>query len=82
MLDLEVVPERALRSGQWEFVLGKSSSLRYCSVTNLLHATGMPLYQAIEILKRECECIKKIQITYSEQVGQKTSLNALMCFHY
>lgn len=49
MLDLEVVPERALRSGQWEFVL------------------GMPLYQAIEILKRECECIKKIQITYSEQ---------------
>ena len=27
MLDLEVIPSRALGSGQWEFVLGKDDSI-------------------------------------------------------
>lgn len=49
MLDLEVIPERALGGAQWELVL------------------GMPLIQALEILKRQSDVIRKVHITYSEQ---------------
>ncbi|XP_064391487.1 phagosome assembly factor 1-like [Halichondria panicea] len=50
MLDLEVIPERALVGDQWEFVL------------------GMPLAQAIEILKKQCLTVKRVHLNYNNQI--------------
>ncbi len=91
MLDLEVIPERALGSGQWEFVLGESTlpashtrvppSDINCNSPPLsipvthARAPGMPLSQAIETLKRQCAAIKDVQILYSEQVSPGSLIN-------
>uniref|UniRef100_H2YCQ4 Uncharacterized protein n=1 Tax=Ciona savignyi TaxID=51511 RepID=H2YCQ4_CIOSA len=49
MLDLQVVPERALGNEQWEFAL------------------GMPIYQAVQILQRQCRVIKEVNVVYNEK---------------
>ncbi len=33
--------------------------------------TGMPLAQAIEILKKQCLTVKRVQLNYSNQVGHE-----------
>ena len=77
MLDLEVIPERALGGRQWEFVLGEffnvvfvkvSATFPFKLVVFLAPQIGMPLAQAVEILKKQCAVIKNIQLKYSEQV--------------
>lgn len=92
MLDLEVMPERSLRGGQWEIVLGKlnSRTLWWCAYLTsclvigceslacktslfqivVLLLLGMPLAQAVEVLRRQCTAIKNVQVTYSERVSQ------------
>lgn len=92
MLDLEVMPERSLRGGQWEIVLGKlnSKTLWWCAYLTsclvvgceslacktslfqilVLLLLGMPLAQAVEVLRRQCTAIKNVQVTYSERVSQ------------
>uniref|UniRef100_H2Y3F6 Uncharacterized protein n=2 Tax=Ciona intestinalis TaxID=7719 RepID=H2Y3F6_CIOIN len=49
MLDLQVVPERALGNEQWEFTL------------------GMPIYQAVQIIQRQCRIIKEVHVVYNEK---------------
>lgn len=73
MLDLEVIPERALGGAQWELVLGKNRNIKFPLFVNELRkdfvrSLGMPLIQALEILKRQSDIIKKVSITYNEQV--------------
>ena len=84
MLDLEVIPERALGNDQWEFVLGKwggqnlpKTARNYLSLRMSLSLSlsapwsrdpGMPVVQAVEVLQRQCAAIKDVQIKYSEQV--------------
>jgi len=66
MLELEVKPERSVSSGRWEFTLGKIlKSLKISYVYSL--PLGMPLAQAIQILKMECTNIKDVQVIYNEQ---------------
>lgn len=50
MIDVEVIPELALRCDAWEFVL------------------GMPLQQAVEILKKHDNIVNTVDFWYSENV--------------
>ena len=39
---------------------------------------GMPLAQAIEVLKRQCSVIKKVQLRYSDQVYTEHGIVAIV----
>lgn len=67
MLELEVVPERAVGAGQWQFVLGIYRQL-VNKVLDVLSLAGMHLVQAVDILKRHCTVIKNVQFRYSDKV--------------
>ena len=79
MLDLEVIPERALGGRQWEFVLGEFFQRNFRRSISGFHGQigrisghvyiGMPLAQAVEILKKQCATVKNVQLKYSEQVS-------------
>ena len=45
-----------------------SAAFSFKLVVFLAPQIGMPLAQAVEILKKQCAVIKNVQIKYSEQV--------------
>ena len=66
MLELEVKPECSVSSGRWEFILGKI--VNYSDSSHVYsYPLGMPLAQAIQILKMECANIRDVQVIYNEQ---------------
>ena len=82
MLELEVLPERALATAQWELVLGRYQYVCgfVCSecyslyggvvfTDTILCVVGMPLSQALEILQLHSRVVQTSQLTYSEQVN-------------
>ena len=72
MLELEVIPERAIAAGQWQFVLGEFLQFQNVPVIQCslyTHHSGMHLAQAVDILKRQCTVVKNVQLRYSDKVG-------------
>lgn len=71
MLELEVIPERAVAGSQWRFVLGKFQTSIMMIGSELPHSlpvVGMHLAQAVDILKRQCTVIKNVVLRYSDKV--------------